>query len=139
MIITQRNSESGRWNAIVSGRVTTDARFSETQFGSKATFSVCYESWMDDAKKWHNKYMNCRATKELAALASYLEKGDTVMVAGIVKTTTFTDRQTGEVKNYTELVCDAIMLPQAPPQSTDYQSYEGDTPFDVDGEDELPI
>lgn len=141
MIITQRNSDSGRWHAIVSGRVTTDARFEETQFGARATFSICYENWLDDSRKWHNKYMYCRAAKELAALASYLEKGDTVIAAGVIRNTTFTDKRTGELKKYTELVCDSIMLPQSPPPVEEYQTYEGTTPFDTEDEDdgELPL
>ena len=138
MMITQRNSESGRWHAIASGRVTTDARFDETQFGAKATFSICYEAWMDDAKKWHNKYINCRATKELAAIASYLEKGDVILATGVIKSTTFTDKRTGEVKNWTELVCDNIILPQIPNQGGFSETSE-QTPFDSPDDDYPPL
>ncbi len=138
MMVTQRSSDSGRYYAVATGPVNRDAKYEETQFGPKCTFSITWEAWQDEQKKWHNKYLNCRCTKDLAIKASYLEKGDIVTVTGVIRETAFTDRKTGERRPWTELVCDNVILPSTPAQAGMVTTDEP-TPFEETGGEDYAL
>lgn len=138
MMVTQRSSDSGRYYAVAAGPVNRDAKYEETQFGPKCTFSITWEAWQDERKQWHNKYLNCRCSKDLAIKASYLEKGDIVTVMGTIRETSFTDRKTGEVRSWTELVCDNVILPSTPAQAGMASTNEP-TRFEEEEEEEYTL
>ncbi len=65
------------------------------------------------------KWLDCVCWHKLAKYASGLEKGDTVLVCGILKDASYTSKKTGEFIKKSELDCEFVTVQQDPPDMGD--------------------
>jgi len=62
------------------------------------------------------KWLDCVCWHKLAKYAAGLEKGDTVLVCGILKDASYTSKKTGEFIKKSELDCEFVTVQQEPPE-----------------------
>lgn len=79
---------------IAAGRLPRDAVFKHV--GEKRTsqckFSIAAHDYQDEAGDKQTIWCNCTAWRSVADVAATFRKGDTVLIAGITKTDTWTGR-----------------------------------------------
>ena len=106
MLIARTDKKSGRCHVFMTGTVMKDAKY-DSAYGGRTTFNVRYDNYRVDGE-WKSEYMNCTARRELAKLAAQFEKNDSVMVCGVLSQREYTGNKTGELKQWTEVICDFI-------------------------------
>ena len=119
MSIIYSRTQDGTLNVMLSGKVVRDAEIKQTGNISRVKFTVAY------GKK---QYMDCEtyADSDVGAIASCLEKNDTILVMGVHNTWQYKE------KNYQSVAADfigtmAVPMVAAPQQRE--ESYEGDSNF----------
>lgn len=108
-------------HCIACGTLPRDAQY--RQVGSKQSSLTTFGIKVDEVSveghdKPQAKWLDCKCWHKVAKFASMLEKGDTVMVIGMLMRENWTDKSTGELKEKTVLDCQMII----PQQSADYVS-----------------
>lgn len=100
-------------HAVVAGYVPRDAEVRTTQTGkSVCNFSVkSSETVNADGTRTAN-WLNCVAWQKACDVARYIQKGDTVLVAGELQERSYTTRD-GDDRSVTELVCEFVMIMQS--------------------------
>ncbi len=84
------------------------------------------------------KWLDCVCWHKLAKYASGLEKGDTVLVCGILRDASYTSKKTGKFIKKSELDCEFIMVQQDPPDMGNTDSdFIGS--YDNDDDSEVPF
>lgn len=96
---------------IASGRLPRDAEYKLA--GAKNTplckFGVAAHETRDDSGEKHTTWCNCTAWRDLAEAASRLRKGDTVFVAGMTTSRTYTAGN-GEQRQAEECTIDFLAV-----------------------------
>lgn len=91
--------------AILMGRLTADPELRKTQSGvSCCRFTVAVDRPFADKAtgKREADFINCTAWKQTAEFVSrYFNKGKMIMVAGSLRTGSYTDRNHNDVTHYT--------------------------------------
>ena len=132
-MISKKNGDGSHY-CVIAGVVVKDAEFSYTK--NKHTPQVVFPVNYD--KK---KYMNCKALgeKDVTQLASKLEQNDVVVCFGKITTFDYISKN-GEEKQWTELLCDAI-LPQTTGTdiSATLESTNDTEDLDTDYDDDYPF
>jgi len=83
------------------------------------------------------KWLDCVCWHKLAKYAAGLEKGDIVLVCGILKDASYTSKKTGEFIKKSELDCEFVTVQQEPPEMENADSDFNDL-YD-DGDNEVPF
>ena len=108
MMIHYAKNEEGKYNVVLTGRVTKDAQYSETpqKKTPKVSFSVAYGD---------GKFMNCVALGRgpLTKLCSCLEKGDMVFLTGVWSSREYTKKD-GEKANWQEVNVEYLSVQSEP-------------------------
>ena len=140
MLIARKNPQTGETHVIMTGIVCKDSKY-EANYGGKTTFSVKYGSMRDESgKRADGLFFNCCARRAIATLAACLEKGDSVLVCGVVTSREYTSLD-GQRKTWTELECDFLLpQPQAPvnTEESDEEAGEHGLPGNDGYEDYCP-
>ena len=78
-MIVGSKTKDGTYNVVLSGKVSRSPKIFETQKGDKVSFSIAYGK---------DQFMNCDAWADNAVgkYAARLEKGDCVLVSGVLRT-----------------------------------------------------
>lgn len=133
--------------SILYGNLTRDPEMKSLPNGSKVTsFSIATNRIYKDAagaKQEQVEFHNIVVFgKQAETSAQYLKKGSGVLIEGRIQTRSWDDKTTGEKKNRTEVVADAVQFGPRPSGST-YTKPEYDGSADIDflnhQDDEVPL
>ncbi len=124
---------------IAAGKLPRNAEFKTVgaKQSSLCRFSIKVADTDVGGGKKEAKWLNCVCWHKLARYAANLEKGDAVLVCGILKDASYTNKN-GEFIKKSELDCEFITVQQAPPDMGNTDSdFIG--PYDDDDDSEVPF
>lgn len=103
---------SDKKSFIVCGPVARDAEYKTVgeKNSSLTKFSVKYDEKQEEDGNTTAVWANCECWHAVARHASQIKKGDVVLAIGIIKSDTWTDKNTGEQKQAKKLVCDFVSI-----------------------------
>ena len=116
---------------MVCGGVARDAEYSQVgeKNSSLTKFSVKNDEKVLEDGTTEAKWTSCECWHSVARYAKNIKKGDTVLAIGMIKTDTWTDKQTGEPRQAKKLVCDFVaILPYTPNPSVVVPPDSGSAP-----------
>ena len=100
-------------HAICAGFVPRDVDVRTTQNGKAVcNFSIKASETVNEDGTRTAKWLNCVAWQKVCDVARYIQKGDTVLVAGELQERSYTTRD-GDERSVTELVCEFVMIMQS--------------------------
>lgn len=104
--------------AIASGYVPSDADYKTV--GANGTPRCSFSIKVDEDGKGDDKvttWQNVTAWRDIADAAKYIRKGDYVLVSGLIREYTYTNRD-GEEKEGNEIVADFVQVQSRPMPTT---------------------